>query len=72
MLSHRDELAELRQAAANALRDNVYAHYEEFIGISKEIAQMESDMLVLRGLLSDISSDIGAMKEKTRDVDEGF
>ncbi|KNE61774.1 hypothetical protein AMAG_06573 [Allomyces macrogynus ATCC 38327] len=45
-----------RETAAQNLKSNVYKNYAEFVAISKEIAQLETDMLVLRGLLSDLRS----------------
>ncbi|ORZ34857.1 hypothetical protein BCR44DRAFT_1435281 [Catenaria anguillulae PL171] len=47
-------LGDAKEAAATDLKANVYKNYSEFVVISKEIAQLETDMLVLRGLLTDM------------------
>ncbi|KAI9189608.1 exocyst complex component exo84 [Blastocladiella emersonii ATCC 22665] len=49
-------LVDARDGAANDLKANVYKNYSEFVVISKEISQLETDMLVLCGLLSDMRS----------------
>ncbi|CAG8566553.1 1771_t:CDS:10 [Acaulospora morrowiae] len=52
-----DALKESRELAAGNLQRNVYKNYNEFVTISKEISNilhLESDMLVLRGLLNEL------------------
>ena len=47
-------LSETRDLAAADIQRNVHKNYHEFIVISKEIAKLESDMLVIRELLGDM------------------
>ncbi|KAI9222126.1 hypothetical protein BC828DRAFT_42770 [Blastocladiella britannica] len=48
------KLGDAKDTAATDLKANVYKNYGEFVVISKEIAQLETDMLMLRGLLTDM------------------
>ncbi|KAF0432282.1 Exocyst complex component EXO84 [Gigaspora margarita] len=47
-----DSLRESKELASIDLQRNVYKNYNEFVTISKEISKLESDMLILRGLLN--------------------
>ncbi|KAJ1922605.1 exocyst complex component exo84 [Tieghemiomyces parasiticus] len=63
LLAHLDKA---KQAADAALRRNVYRTYPEFIEIAKEMMKLETDMFLLKDLLSemkvigeDLTSDVG-------------
>ncbi|ORY46947.1 hypothetical protein BCR33DRAFT_783393 [Rhizoclosmatium globosum] len=45
-----------KDAAAKDLQRNVHKNYSEFVLISKEISSLEGDVLLLRGLLDDLSA----------------
>ncbi|EGF80061.1 hypothetical protein BATDEDRAFT_88866 [Batrachochytrium dendrobatidis JAM81] len=47
-------LADAKDLAATDLQCNVYRNYNDFVVISKEISKLESDMLYLRELLTDL------------------
>ncbi|RIA91484.1 Cullin repeat-like-containing domain protein [Glomus cerebriforme] len=49
-----ETLRESKDLAASDLQRNVYKNYNEFVVISQEISKLESDMLVLRGLLNEL------------------
>ncbi|ORX93838.1 hypothetical protein K493DRAFT_315777 [Basidiobolus meristosporus CBS 931.73] len=49
-------LQEAKELSSHNLKDNVYQNYNEFVVISKEISQLESDMLTLKDRLADIRS----------------
>ncbi|CAG8507867.1 10576_t:CDS:10, partial [Cetraspora pellucida] len=54
-----DSLRESKELASIDLQRNVYKNYNEFVTISKEISNiltLESDMLVLRGLLNKLQN----------------
>lgn len=40
--------------AASAIQSNVFAHYSEFVLISKEISKLESDMLYIHGMIQEL------------------
>eukprot|EP00698_Gefionella_okellyi_P024596 TRINITY_DN8731_c0_g1_i1.p1 TRINITY_DN8731_c0_g1~~TRINITY_DN8731_c0_g1_i1.p1 ORF type:complete len:831 (-),score=198.55 TRINITY_DN8731_c0_g1_i1:33-2465(-) len=69
MQTHREELKDLRQQAAEELQTNVYKHYREFIGISKDISQMANDMMALHALLTQLGSDITALHGTKLDLE---
>ncbi|KAI8907175.1 hypothetical protein EDD86DRAFT_227746 [Gorgonomyces haynaldii] len=48
-------LADARDVTAQNLQKNVFRNYTEFVTIGKEITRLESDMLVFRGLLHDLT-----------------
>ncbi|KAJ3338043.1 exocyst complex component exo84 [Gonapodya sp. JEL0774] len=60
-------LAEAKDTAASDLQRSIYRNYNEFIAISKEVSRLESDVLVLRGLLGDLKT----INENLRE-DAGF
>ena len=43
------------KAAAN-IQSHVYAHYSEFVLISKEISKLESDMLYIHGMIQELEN----------------
>jgi hypothetical protein len=47
-------LNEAGDKAASDLQSHVYKNYSEFVVISKEISQLESDMLCIQGLINDL------------------
>lgn len=47
------DLKNSSQSTSGDLQKNVFKNYAEFVTISKEISNFETDMLVLRGLLED-------------------
>ena len=47
-------LTETRDATSKYLKKNVFKHYNEFVSISKEISQFESDMILIKSLLKDM------------------
>eukprot|EP00736_Rhodelphis_marinus_P012199 Rmarinus@m.16818 len=47
------DLDDVKTLAAEALKDSVYANYPMFIRISKDIGEIETDLISLRSLLSD-------------------
>eukprot|EP00026_Physarum_polycephalum_P003723 Phypoly_transcript_03737.p1 GENE.Phypoly_transcript_03737~~Phypoly_transcript_03737.p1 ORF type:complete len:679 (+),score=120.09 Phypoly_transcript_03737:217-2253(+) len=51
-----DELAKTKESAAGELKKSVYNNYPCFISTSKEISNLEVDMLDLRNLLTDMGS----------------
>jgi hypothetical protein len=58
-------LKSAKEIATNDLKANVYKNYSEFVTISKEIAQLETDMLLLRGLFTDLRFIHENFKEST-------
>ncbi|KAJ3018728.1 UNVERIFIED_CONTAM: exocyst complex component exo84 [Siphonaria sp. JEL0065] len=54
--SYRATLKDAKDAAAKDLQRNVHRNYSEFVLISKEISSLEGDVLLLRGLLNDLST----------------
>eukprot|EP00842_Homolaphlyctis_polyrhiza_P006746 jgi/Hompol1/7072/HPOL_005178-RA len=62
-----NSLADAKDLAAIDLQRNVFRNYNDFVMISKEISKLESDMLYLRGLLTELKD----VEENLRpDVDE--
>ncbi|TPX43702.1 hypothetical protein SeLEV6574_g04900, partial [Synchytrium endobioticum] len=57
-------LAEGKALAAADLQRNVHRNYNEFVVISKEISQLESDLLVLRGLLNELKDLNESLKDR--------
>eukprot|EP01114_Cavostelium_apophysatum_P024606 TRINITY_DN9689_c0_g1_i2.p1 TRINITY_DN9689_c0_g1~~TRINITY_DN9689_c0_g1_i2.p1 ORF type:complete len:661 (+),score=152.21 TRINITY_DN9689_c0_g1_i2:95-2077(+) len=51
-----EQLLKEKKNASEALKANVYRNYPKFIGASKEIGNLEADMLELRKLLSEQNS----------------
>ncbi|KAI9142321.1 hypothetical protein BKA69DRAFT_272200 [Paraphysoderma sedebokerense] len=49
-------LNDAKESAAQDLQRNVFKNYNEFVVISKEISKLETDMLYLRGLLTELKS----------------
>ncbi|KXS17582.1 hypothetical protein M427DRAFT_54516 [Gonapodya prolifera JEL478] len=49
-------LADAKDTAAADLQRSIYRNYTEFIAISKEVSKLESDVLILRGLLGDLKT----------------
>lgn len=49
-----DQLRVAQDRSATILQKNVYKNYGEFVLISKEISALESDMLLLRGYLTEL------------------
>ncbi|KAJ3293381.1 exocyst complex component exo84 [Rhizoclosmatium sp. JEL0117] len=54
--AYRATLKDAKDAAAKDLQRNVHKNYSEFVLISKEISSLEGDVLLLRGLLDDLSA----------------
>ncbi|KAG5460496.1 MAG: Vps51/Vps67-domain-containing protein [Olpidium bornovanus] len=61
--SFHSSLQQAKEEAAEDLKRNVYRNYNEFVTISKEISKLETDMLVLRGLLSELRSVSDSLSE---------
>lgn len=61
-------IAEGKASAAADLQRNVYRNYNEFVVISKEISQLEADLLVLRGLLIELKDLNESLKDGEADA----
>jgi hypothetical protein len=48
------------EKAALGIQSHVYAHYTEFVLISKEISKLESDMLQIHGMIQELQ-DLGGI-----------
>ncbi|TPX34542.1 hypothetical protein SmJEL517_g02834 [Synchytrium microbalum] len=60
-------LAEGKGSAAADLQRNVHRNYNEFVIISKEISQLEADLLILRGLLNELKDLNESLKDREND-----
>ena len=49
--------------AASDLQSHVYRNYSEFVVISKEISQLETDMLCIQGLMNDLRDMNGILRQ---------
>jgi hypothetical protein len=54
-------LKETEDLTSSTMQRNVYRNYTEFITISKEISQFESDMISFKTLLKDLKSNVEAL-----------
>ena len=52
----RSELLSMKESTASDLQKQVHKNYSEFVNISKEISNLEGDMLSLRELLHDLTA----------------
>ncbi|KAJ3181357.1 exocyst complex component exo84 [Gaertneriomyces sp. JEL0708] len=57
-----------RDAAARDLQRNVYKNYPDFVRISKEIGKLESDLLLLRGLMGEVRNVVGGLCGEKEDA----
>ncbi|KAJ3328132.1 exocyst complex component exo84 [Blyttiomyces sp. JEL0837] len=69
----RSSLQATKDAAAGDLQKNVHRNYSEFVAISKEISNLERDLLSLRGFLNELTSVNEGLKyaDKTMTDDSG-
>jgi hypothetical protein len=47
-------MVETSEKAALSIQSHVYAHYSEFVLISKEISKLETDMLQIHGMIQEL------------------
>ncbi|CAH1434108.1 unnamed protein product [Lactuca virosa] len=59
-------LLDLKKASAEEMRKSVYANYPSFIRVSREISDLEGQLVALRNLLSNRAAIIHTLAEGTR------
>ncbi|KAJ3042059.1 exocyst complex component exo84 [Rhizophlyctis rosea] len=66
-------LSDARDAAAADLQRNVYRNYNEFVLISKEISNLERDMMALRSWLAELKdANVGVRGDAEKPVDDAL
>lgn len=65
LLAH---LIETKEKTGKHLKKSVFRHYNEFVGIAKEITQFETDMIAIKALMKDMQTSMNILNDELLDA----